>query len=325
MRPHVMSRALVLGLVAVAGLPAAVSAQTEAATPTVGARTGSPQRDTMLKLTRPVTVDFQDKRLEDIVAFITTSSGAEIEPLWVDDQHQDGLDKEKVISVRANNVTYLTLIEKVLDKARGDNGDNTWQMSDTGAIEIGPKTRLNSVKRVEIYDVNDLLMDIPDYTDIPRIDLQQALQSSQGGGGGQSPFREEGNDRQSKTREKKERADEIRQLITQLVETEQWTDNGGSGGTIQYYNGTFIVNAPDYMHRGIDGYKWWPANATNASNVNGRRYVTLTTDQGLSKVAGFAQHEVDAVVGGQIIRSNPPPGGGGNKANPPGNGNGGKK
>ena len=46
--------------------------------------------------------------------------------------------------------------------------------------------------------------------------------------------------------------------------------------------------------------------------VEGRRYVSLTGDAGLSRVTGFAQQPVSAVVGGQIISSggNRRPGGG---------------
>jgi len=315
---HVRAFASVMALAAFAGAPVSVFGQeatkpAESATP-MYRTTGDARRDTLVRLTRNVSVDFQDKRLEDVLTFIQTSSGADIEPLWIDDQHTDGLDKEKVVSVKVDGATYLALIEKVLDKARGDAGENTWQMSETGSLQIGPKNRLNLIKRVQLYDINDLLMELPIYSDVPRIDLQQALQSSQGGGGGgQSPFREQGNDRGSKMREKKERADEVLQLITQLVEPDQWVDNGGSGGTIRYYNGTLIVNAPDYMHRGIDGYPYWPAGSTSASTINGRRYVSLTSDAGLSRIAGFGQSEVSAVVGGKIIRSGGPPGGGGSK------------
>jgi hypothetical protein len=302
-------------LSSLAGLP--VAAQ-EAVAPDAGTAvrrtTGDPRRDTLVRLTRPISVDFQDKRLEDIAAFIQTSSGAEIEPLWVDEQHPEGLDKEKVVSVKVDNATFLQLIEKVLEKARSDTGENSWQMTETGAFQMGPKTRLNQYKRVEIYDINDLLLEVPNYTDVPRIDLQQALQaagsSGGGGGGGQSPFREEGNDRQNRLRERKERADELTQLLQQLVEPDQWVDNGGNGGSMRYYNGTLIVNAPDYMHRGLNGYPYWPSRATTRAIVDGRRYVSLTGDTGLSHVVGFGQAEVSAVVGGQVIRSNQSPGGG---------------
>lgn len=294
------------------GLPAAQAQQGTPPAPTAAPRPSSaiPQRETLLKLSRPISVDLQDKRLEDVIAFIQTSSTANIEPMWIDDRNPDGLDKEKVISVKVDNVTFLSLIEKVLDKARGDAGENTWQMAEDGAIQIGTKERLNKFRRVEIYDINDLLLEIPDYTDIPQIDLQQALQASQGGGGGggggQSPFRETGNnDRQQKLKSRKDKSDEIQQLIQSLVEPEQWVDNGGSGATCRQYQGSLIINAPDYVHRGINGYRYWPSSATSVSMVEGRRYVTLNADTGISKLNGFRQTPVTAVVGGRLVPSGP--------------------
>jgi len=308
----VSSSALCLLLAAGFALP--VQAQQPATAPaTARFNTGHPSRDTLLRLSRPISVDLQDKRLEDIMTFIQTSSSADIEPLWIDDRNPDGLDKDKLVTVKVDNVTFLSLIEKVLEKGRGDGGENTWQMSETGTIQLGPKERLNKTRRVQIYDINDLLMEIPNYSEVPQIDLQRALQASQGGGGGsQSPFRDnQGQDRQQQLlRDRKERSDEIIALIQSIVEPDQWIDNGGSGASVRLFQGTLIVNGADYIHRGINGYRYWPSTATNASMVNGRRYVTLTTDSGISKLLGIAQQPVSAVVGGQIIRSNDPPGGG---------------
>jgi hypothetical protein len=295
-------------LLAVVGGASPATAR-QAATQPAAATGGVPQRATLLKLMRPVSVDLQDKRLEDIVSFIATSSGADLEPMWADDKNTEGLDKEHLVTVRVQNQTYLQLIERVMETARSDiGGANTWQMSDTGAIQFGPKERLNKFKRVQIYDINDLVMEVPDYTDVPRIDLQQALQSSQGGGGGQSPFREAGNnDQAQRTRDRQLRIDEVVQLIQQIVEPDQWVENGGSGGSVKVFRGALIVNAPDYMQRGIDGYPYWPSAATKATMSQGRRYVTLNGDTGVSRLDGFGQAPVSAVVGGQVIRSGGPP------------------
>jgi hypothetical protein len=308
-------------LVAAAGFALPVFGQTEGTPPPPIRTTGNASRDTLVRLTRPATVDFQDKRLEDVITYIQTSTAAEIEPLWADDRNTEGLDKEKLITVKVDNGSFLSLIEKVMERAKGDTGgDNTWQMSETGALQLGPKERLNKFRRVEIYDINDLLMEVPDYTEVPRIDLQQALQSNQGGGGGQSPFRDSGGDNQrnAKLKDRQTKTDEVIQLIQSIVEPDQWVDNGGSGGSIKVFQGALIVNAPDYMQRGIDGYKYWPSNATRSAMVEGRRYVTLTGDAGLAKVLGFGQQEVSAVAGGQLFRSGPP-GGGGSIARPPAN------
>lgn len=287
---------------------AQTDASAPAGVPAAVALTGNPQRDTLRKMMRPITINFQEQRLEDIVQFITELSGAQIEPMWIDDRNTEGLDKEQLITLQVDNVTLLTLLERVLEMAQSDFSDNTWQMAKTGEMQIGPKERLNKYKRVEIYDINDLLLVLPSYDEVPDLDLQSVLQSSQGGGGGRSPFRDDQQDDQ-KIVPKDVRADEVQDLITGLVENEQWLDNGGNGGTIRYWQGTLIVNAPDYMHRGINGYPWWPAENTSAQLVNGRRWVSLNADTSISKIEGFTQQEVTAVAGGQLISSNPGDGG----------------
>lgn len=271
-------------------------------------RTGNRQRDNLALMMRPITINFEDQRLEDVIDFITEMSGAQIEALWIDDRHPDGLDKEDLITVQVQDVTLLTLLERVLDQAQADFSENSWQMSKTGEIQVGTKERLNRFKRVEIYDINDLLLVLPTYDEVPDLDLQSVLQSNRGGGG-QSPFRDNQN-QQRDTVPKEERAAEVEEIVLFLVEPDQWVDNGGEGGSLRYWQGSLIVNAPDYMHRAINGYPWWPAGSTAAVSPQGRRWVSLNVDTSISKIEGFAQEEVTAVVGGQLISSGPPGGGG---------------
>ncbi|MCC6661262.1 MAG: hypothetical protein IT437_10295 [Phycisphaerales bacterium] len=307
------------GLVGIAVLALAAGgawAQGQPASPLpsgdTAASTGVPQRDTLLKLTRPITVTFTEQRLEDIISFIRDYTGAEIEPLWADDRNTDGLDRDRTVTVTITNGTVLRLIEAVLAKASDGFSDNSWQMSETGEIQIGPKSRLNKFRRVQLYDINDLLMEVPEYAEVPRIDLQSVLQSSQGGSGGQSPFSgdQNQNTQDQKRRERGDKATEIIDILTQTVEPEQWQEGGGTGGSIKYWQGTLIVNAPDYMHRQINGYPYWPSRLTRTGTVQNRRYVSLTTDNGISTIDGFENAEATAVVGGHIVRSGGPGGGG---------------
>ncbi|MFM9995579.1 MAG: hypothetical protein ACKVU4_07235 [Phycisphaerales bacterium] len=302
-------RLVLAGLCAGALLMAAggvASAQTLTDSSTV-ASSGDARRDTLMKLTRPITVNVTDNRLEDVINFIKDFSGAALDPEWIDDANPEGLDKDKLITVNATNISVLTLLERVLALASdGDISQNSWQLAPTGECQLGPKARLNKHKRVEIYDINDLLMDIPDYAEVPLIDLQSVLQSGQGGGGGRSPFRNDDNQQQNdRTAIRDEKSNEIIDIITELVEPDQWLTTGGTGGSIRVWQGAIIVNAPDYMHRQLNGYQFWPRRLTNFGSAGGRRYVSLGTDTGLSTIDGIANQEVSAVVGGQIIRSGP--------------------
>jgi hypothetical protein len=253
----------------------------------------NPKRETLLKMQRRMTIDFNEARLEDVITFIQEISGAEFDPIWQSDRGT-GLNKDKLITVSVRNEPALRVLEKVLDKAQEDFEENTWQLSDMGALEIGPKSALNKTKRVEIYDINDLLHVIPRYTEVPQIDLQSVLQ--QGQGGGQSPFRDTNNQREDEQRTREQRTQDIIDLLITLVEPTQWIDNGGDGASIRAWNGQLIVRGPDYIHRQINGYPFWPSYT--ATTVQGRRYVSLDTDNSIGKIDGFAQQPVTGTAGG---------------------------
>ncbi|MCH7792026.1 MAG: hypothetical protein IID31_07085 [Planctomycetes bacterium] len=274
--------------------------------------TGNPARDSLIRLSQRMTMDLEDERVEDVLRFIQESTGTKFEIMWIDQRHAEGLDPEQTITVSVTNVTALTLLERVLDEVQSDFDGNTWQFNKYGAMQVGPKSRLGRYRRIQLYDIYDLIMDQPDYEYVPEIDLQQAMQQSSGRGGGgssQSPFNQDQDDDDEDKRTLEERADEILDIITELVEFEQWIDNGGENASIRQWNGTLIVNAPDFVHRQINGYSWFPSGLQSSRVVEGRRYVSFDLDTGISKIDGFAQSPVTAVVNGQIVRSNDPGGG----------------
>lgn len=272
------------------------------------------KRETISRMLRPVSISFDNQRLEDVMSFIEQLTGADMEIMWLDERNPDGLDKETLVTITVKDVTALTLIEKVLAKAQADSlgGGNGWQMSDTGAIQIGPKPRLNAYRRVEIYDINDLLIEIPDYDNAPEFDLSQVLQANQGGGGGgQSPFQNT-NDEDQITVPRSERAEELKELITELVEFDQWVDNGGDAASIRYWQGSFIVNAPDYVHRQLGGYSWWPSRRSSQAGATvERRWVTINGRYEHATIDGFAERAVGGTAGGGNAGGGGPPGGGG--------------
>lgn len=284
---------------------AVVLAQPPAAPATPGSSPLAPPktgRENLMRLQKTITVDIKEWKLEDVIRHITTETEAHFEPIWKS-ASEDGLDPEMLITFSAKGLDAVTVLEKVLEKASGDaitsDEKATWQLTSYGAIQIGPRKALNKSKRTEIYDVSDLLFEVPVYDDVPVIDLAQVLQSSGGGkgggggGGGKSIFGngngQGGGGNQKRRDERRQRrqelVDELKRLLTSLAEKDQWEDNGGSGGTMTAYQGNIIVDAPDYMHRAVAGYAWWP-NGKNAAN-KGRRYVNTSDTVEAAKVLGI--------------------------------------
>lgn len=210
---------------------------------------------TARELSRMITVDLTDSRLEDVIQFVRDYSGAEIEAYWLDDSTTGaGLDKDQRITISVKNIPVITFLERVLEKANTDLSPATWQFSrDGGALEVGPRGVLNKQAFLVAYDIQDMIFTIPNFPDAPELDLDQALQQGGGGGGGGNVFEEEGED-DPQGRSQEELAQEIMDIITQNIEMEQWVDNGGDGATIRFYNGSILVRAPDYIHRQLAGY-----------------------------------------------------------------------
>lgn len=278
------------------------SAQTSAQTTDRdwGARTNRtagtvvPQRATLLALSRPITLDVRDTPLADIITFITEATGADIQPLYLSDRNDEGMDPEQLVDVRVRNLPALVVLERVLEKASVDFGlepfdSYAWQMDDYGAMVVGPKPALNRDRRIEIYDVNDLLFFVPNFDGAPDFDLSSALQNvttggsggGGGGGSGSSPFTGSGSSGNGEEifESEEDREQELLDIIQANIESEQWIDNGGDAATIRFYNGNLIVNAPDYIHRQIDGYSYWPSRLTRFGTRSGRVGAYLLPDR----------------------------------------------
>jgi hypothetical protein len=209
----------------------------------------------MEKLLRPLSFQVEDTRLENVIQFITDITGADIEPLWVNDREVEGLRKDDLVTFRVENMQALAVIERVLRQVTDEFDRGTWQFNELGTLEIGPRSRLNQSTTLKIYDINDLTISLINIRQPPNVDLSGLGEGGGGGGGGL--FDDDEDEDDLGLRSPEETAREIQNLIQTFVETEQWEENGGSAGTIRYFRGSLVIRAPDYIHRQIDGYRWW--------------------------------------------------------------------
>ncbi|MBS0191163.1 MAG: hypothetical protein U0573_15145 [Phycisphaerales bacterium] len=284
MRVWMSMRAVAGGLtIALSAVP--VLAQSTSVGPVSGA-SYSLQRQALGKLMKVMSVDYSQTRLESVIKNLADATGAPLDVLWTDDRNPVGLDKEALVTFAGQDMTALAVLEAVLQRAGTDTsgGGSSWQLTEAGTIEVGPKERLNRSKRLEIYDVSDLLLEIQDYSNVPQFDLNGALQAAGSGGGGgggsSSPFSGTAQQNTAPGKTEQERADELIRLIVDLVEPNEWTNNGGSGASVRYYKKSLLVTAPDYIQRQINGYPFWPAEQTRIDQDKSGRRVTLLPPKG---------------------------------------------
>ncbi|MDF1808729.1 MAG: hypothetical protein P1U42_03445 [Phycisphaerales bacterium] len=238
------------------------------------------KRSVLVSLSKPISLDVEDQPLEDIFNFIAEVTGVELEPIYLNENFaSNGMDPETLITMKASNTPALIVLERVLlraQRAESIGEEYTWQFTDYGSIEFGPKTELNRNQQVELYDIADLLFVVQDFDNAPEFDLQSAVSQAGGGGGGGgsgSPFSSGGGNVTSTT--SAENAQALTDLIQSTIEPDQWAALGGDGASMTFYNNSFIITAPDYIHRQIAGYSFWPSKLQQVRKVNGKQQTII--------------------------------------------------
>ncbi|MBU0640592.1 MAG: type II and III secretion system protein, partial [Planctomycetes bacterium] len=131
-----------------------------------------------------------------------------------------------------------------------------------GLLRIATKEKLDRDKAVLVYDIRDLTVAVPRYTNAARLDPAQALnQLGQGGGGGggggsQQLFQTEGGQNNEDFGGPgglggAELVQEIMDIIRQTVEPDSWRETGGGEGSLRELNGQLIVYNTSDAHQQV--------------------------------------------------------------------------
>lgn len=196
---------------------------------------------------------FNDNALADVIGFIENVTQLSFDVNW-DSLEEIGIERETPVTLNLAPVPVTTLLDRVLEKASaasfGDAAD--WAVTD-GIVTIASDEVLRRNTVLEIYDIRDLIIEIPDYNDAPDFDLNSVLQSGGGGGGGQSPFQDQGDGDDFEFTPIEERVEQITDIITENVDFDGWTINGGDTGQLQPYGASLIITNTPKNHRAIYG------------------------------------------------------------------------
>jgi len=221
-----------------------------------------------LNMTLPE-LKFSNVALGDCFDFLRDVSGVNIHVNWRAIEVV-GVSKDTTVNVRLRAITLKKALQLLLSESGA--GDQLAFYTDQGVIEVTTKEIADKQLYTKVYPIDDLLVEIPDFTDAPQFDLSQQQtqtgnQSTRGGqgglggsgggsgSGGQGLFGGQGGGQNGNTeqiRTKAERAQQIVQLIMDTIQPEIWKENGGTA-VIRYWNGSLIVTAPRSIHEMIGG------------------------------------------------------------------------
>jgi hypothetical protein len=202
----------------------------------------------------------------------------------------DGIDPEQAITMELKTVPAKLLLGVIMRQASPDV-DLVYEVT-PWFVQVMTKQQANRNPVLRVYDVSDMVANVPNFTNAPSFDLNEALSNtgsggssggnSGGGGGGSSGglFGSDNEDDEEDQPTKNEQGQNLADMIRATIEPDIWQANGGPIASVRYYDGRLIVNAPMYVQRqigipavsadrprSIGGYKS-PAGGTDAPSTS---------------------------------------------------------
>ena len=226
-------------------------------------------RETSQKLQTSVPINFEANSLESVIDYIRTTTGANIFVNWPA-LLLVGVEQDLPISLQLAEVPAEKALSLVLQQASAAAGDLDpvgYSIND-GVVTISTVRELKrETGSPRVYDIRDLLVQVPNFNEAPEFDLTSALSNTSSGGGGSGGGggggggggaggdgglfgnSEEGEEDAEVSRE--ELIQQLTDLITETVgNPDEWIDQES---TLRELNGNLIVKTNADNHRAITG------------------------------------------------------------------------
>ncbi|MCB9845380.1 MAG: hypothetical protein H6811_05290 [Phycisphaeraceae bacterium] len=197
-------------------------------------------------------VDFSNNTLDEALGYLQQYAQVNMDVEWPA-LAAANIPRESLINLSLRNVPVETVLERVLEKV-GDPefGEKASWTVKGGVLLVSSDQKIRSHKVTEVYEVGDLIIEVPDYTEAPVFDLASVLQARSETGGA-SPFSHAATENGWNERPTQERLDRLKDLIRETVDFEGWRDNGGDTGSMHDWNGQLIVTNTPANHQQIRG------------------------------------------------------------------------
>ena len=244
-------------------------------------------RTAMTGLQKAVSVNFSGNQLDQVFSYMNQVSGVEFYPDWKALESM-GVRPEDQVTLTLDNVPAEVALKRVMEQL-GDEAERPDYAVEDGVVVVSSPDQLRKKTLTIVYDIRDLLFEVPYFDNAPQFNLGAALSQgrgggqggggggqgggggggfggggggggggfggggggSGGGGGGGGLIGDPSDDPERKTRQ--ELIDQITDIIQEQVDPDGWRDAGGETGRIQELNGNLIITNTGKNHRDIEG------------------------------------------------------------------------
>jgi type II secretory pathway component GspD/PulD (secretin) len=255
-----------------------------------GFRETEENRRAMVQLEKNVPVNFKNTALEDVIGYLEEVTGVEFYPDW---KALDliGIRQDTEVELDLGQISADAALQRILEQV-GDDLDRPEFAVEDGVVVISSDEALRKKTVTIVYDIRDLLFEVPYFDNAPEFDLNSSLAQGGGaggggggagggfggggggggfgGGGGGGGFGGGGGGggagggggggapfgspgEEPERRSREELIEQIVTIIQEQVDPEGWRDLGGDTGSLQELNGNLIITNTPKNHREIEG------------------------------------------------------------------------
>jgi len=200
---------------------------------------------------RKVPVAFKGATLDKVLANLSATSQTDITANW-ESLKSIGVEPGARVNLSlSQEIPAKVALEKVLEFVRSDPGTKLDYSIEAGVITIASADTIKRKTTSLPYNITDLLLETPDYKDVPELDLARVLASkadldTRSGPFAKSSARDERNERTARIRQ-------IVDMVQRTIDPESWREAGGETGAITEINGTLVITQTPRNHAAIAG------------------------------------------------------------------------
>lgn len=206
------------------------------------------RRETIAKVNAPLERVQLDVSLRDAIEWWSAAARVSVVVNWQAMEYE-GIYAETPVEVDLTSPSAGQALTLICRAAMPDVRF-IWDV-EPGYVQLMTQAQANRLPVLAVYDVTDLMMEVPNFTEVPEFDLGRVLEGAASGGGGGQLLRDTQRDDETRLT-RRERGEQLAQLIRDTIEPTIWDENGGTWGhSVRYWNGRLIVRAPKYVQRQI--------------------------------------------------------------------------
>lgn len=195
--------------------------------------------NTVAEKPKPMDLNFENIPLADVIEFLRDKTGLNIFVNW-NALQAVGIGKDAPVSLKASGLTTAKVFNMILDSVSANKGklERLYWIVEEGVVTITTGESLNQELSVRMFDIGDLLFQVPRFT-APRIDISTVTSGSSTGGTG-GLFQPGAGTAENPEERRQKIIDSITTSIKNIIGDDMWEPAGK--GTVTIINNTLIIS-----------------------------------------------------------------------------------